>query len=101
MGKRKKRINKDHFEGHVKGPVQKRFTLTDYVSMNLIVWAFIGMVALSFYASSGFRVDRFHAGILRYILLYAFGCVFFIVSIIDYAECSYSRRNTSASRRDS
>lgn len=84
MGKRKKRINKDHFKKHVKEQGQKRLTLTDYVSINLIVWAFIGMVALSFYASSGFKVDRFHAGILRYILLYAFGCVFFLMSIMDY-----------------
>ena len=83
MNKRKKKGNKQYSEGGLKEPVGKKFAITDYIIMNLVVWVFIGMVALSFHISAGFEIDGFQAGIFRFIFLYAFGCVFFAVSMID------------------
>lgn len=84
MSKRKNKRNKQVVKRHIKEPVKGKFVIKDYIIINLVVWVFIGMVALAFYISAGFKVDMLQAGMFRFIFLYAFGCVFFIVSIIDY-----------------
>ena len=84
MSKRKKNRNKHLLERHHGEPVVKRFVIKDYIIMNLVVLAFAGIVGLSFYISAGFKVDGFQAGIFRFIFLYAFWCVFFVASIVDY-----------------
>ncbi|MBI3008344.1 MAG: hypothetical protein HYY56_02320 [Candidatus Omnitrophica bacterium] len=84
MSKRKKNRNKQRLERHPVEPLGKRLVIKDYIIMNLVVLAFAGIVGLSFYISTGFKVDGFQAGIFRFIFLYAFGCVFFVVSMVDY-----------------
>ena len=83
MSKRKKNRNEHLLERHPIEPVRKRLVIKDYIIMNLVVLAFVGIVGLSFYISAGFKVDGFQAGIFRFIFLYAFGCVFFVVSMVD------------------
>ena len=84
MSKRKNKRNKQDIKRDLKKPVGKRFVIRDYIIMNLVVFAFISVAALSFCISAGFKVDGLQAGIFRFIFLYAFGCVFFAVSMIDY-----------------
>lgn len=71
---------------------KKDYTIKDYLVINAVFWAFLLVIAVIVYVSSGGKWDPIMGNVFSFIFL-VFGCGFTAVSAFDYIYERIAKKN--------